>query len=124
MTCGGHAKLALLAGSSRIAGRRMTAAYRRRAWFGPDQRAGRRFRAGGVRLFRIGKRLDAALFEAARDTFQRDEAEEDVLVFGGTHVAAQPAGGSPQDGAKVGVRRPVPGGTLLPMPATFWQFIP
>jgi hypothetical protein len=48
-----------------------------------------------VSFFRIGERLDAALFETVRDVLQKDKAECDVLVFGGVHIAAQFVGGSP-----------------------------
>jgi len=38
----------------------------------------------------------AALLEAVGDVFQKDQAEHDVLVFGGLLVAAQRVGGIPQ----------------------------
>jgi hypothetical protein len=41
------------------------------------------------RLLGIGERAGAPLFETVRNVFQKNEAERDMLVFGGIHVAAQ-----------------------------------
>ena len=44
------------------------------------------------------EKLGVAFFEGVGDVLEEDEPEDDVLVFGGVHVAAELVGGSPEDG--------------------------
>lgn len=45
-----------------------------------------------------GEQRGVVLLEAVGDVFKEDEAEDDVLVFGRVHVAAQLVGGEPELG--------------------------
>jgi len=45
---------------------------------------------------RLGGESGVALLEGVRNVFEEDEAEDDVLVVGGVHIAAQLVGGLPK----------------------------
>ncbi|MCY1463056.1 hypothetical protein D9M71_809000 [compost metagenome] len=44
----------------------------------------------------LALQLGAAPSEAVRDVLEKDQAEDDVFVFGGIHVGAHFIGGGPQ----------------------------
>ena len=56
---------------------------------------------GGV-LAPLGEHLGAVLLEGVGDVLEEDETEDDVLVLGGVHAAAQGVGHAPQLGAVAG----------------------
>jgi hypothetical protein len=57
------------------------------------------------RLLGVRERAGAPLFETVRNVFQKNEAERDMLVFGGIHVAAQLVRSGPKGGLKRQRRR-------------------